>query len=305
MERAVRGAVAVAAALTLANCASSEKFGSRVDPKYGVSASPRVVDFGEAVPRGGGVYRVGKPYTVAGRLYVPEENRSYRAEGLASWYGTDFHGRRTANGEIFDMTSISAAHPTMPLPSYARVTNMRNGKSVIVRVNDRGPYHGNRIIDVSHRAAKLLDFHGHGIARVKVDYVGRAPLEGSDDRHLEATLRTGLPAPAPSSVMVASARPFIPEAPVARGAIRGNVPLPEGRPYSLGSQDTVAGSAATSEMSGSRGRPAETRAQPGYALASSRTVEAESYGQTVQPAASFTSGDRAGAGGLLSGRGLY
>ena len=140
------------------------KFASRVDPKYGVSSSPRVVAFGEPVPKGGGTYRVGKPYTVAGRVYVPEEDPNYRAEGMASWYGDDFHGRLTANGEVFDMASLTAAHPTLPIPSYARVTNLRNGKSLIVRVNDRGPYHGNRLIDVSNKAAELLEFKGNGVA---------------------------------------------------------------------------------------------------------------------------------------------
>ena len=106
----------MAACLVLANCASSGKFASRVDPKYGVSSSPRVVAFGEPVPKGGGTYRVGKPYTVAGRVYVPEEDTSYREEGMASWYGDDFHGRQTANGEVFDMASLTAAHPTLPMP---------------------------------------------------------------------------------------------------------------------------------------------------------------------------------------------
>ncbi|HWW49685.1 MAG TPA: septal ring lytic transglycosylase RlpA family protein [Xanthobacteraceae bacterium] len=209
-SKAGRALVAAATCLVVANC-SSAKFGSRVDPKYGVSSSPRVVKFGEAVPKGGGTYRVGKPYVVAGRTYTPRENPNYRAEGLASWYGDDFHGRLTANGEVFDMTSITAAHPTMPLPSYARVTNLRNGKSIVVRVNDRGPFHENRLIDVSNRAAKLLDFHANGVAPVRVEYVGRASLEGSDDRYLMATLRTGEPAPAPSAVRVASAAPFVPE----------------------------------------------------------------------------------------------
>ena len=203
----------MAACLVLANCASSGKFASRVDPKYGVSSSPRVVAFGEPVPKGGGTYRVGKPYTVAGRVYVPEEDVNYREEGLASWYGDDFHGRLTANGEVFDMASLTAAHPTLPMPCYARVTNLSNGKSLIVRVNDRGPYHGNRLIDVSNKAAELLEFKGNGVARVRVEYVGRAPLEGSDDRQLMATLRTGVPAPSPSLVRVASARPFVPEIP--------------------------------------------------------------------------------------------
>src|SRR4051812_29742540 len=95
MVRTVRAAAAVASCLILANCASSNKFASRVDPKYGVSSSPRVVAFGDPVPKGGGTYRVGKPYTVAGRVYVPEEDSEYRAEGMASWYGDDFHGRLT------------------------------------------------------------------------------------------------------------------------------------------------------------------------------------------------------------------
>src|SRR5438309_10930548 len=226
LGRTMRAAAVAGACALLANCAQNGKF-SRVDPKYGVSSSPRVVAFGEPVPKGGGTYRVGKPYTVAGRVYVPEEDTGYRAEGLASWYGDDFHGRFTANGEVFHMASLTAAHPTLPLPSYARVTNLGNGKSVIVRVNDRGPYHGNRLIDVSNRAAELLEFKGNGVARVRVEYVARAPLEGSDDRQLMATLRTGVPAPSPSMVRVASARPFVPELPSStRGAIRGEVPTP-------------------------------------------------------------------------------
>ena len=124
----LRATAVAVACLKLANCASSSKFANNVDPKYGVSSSPRVVDFGEPVPKGGGVYRIGKPYMVGGRMYVPEENTHYREEGLASWYGDDFHGRLTANGEVFDMTSITAASPILPMPSYARVTNLANGK---------------------------------------------------------------------------------------------------------------------------------------------------------------------------------
>ena len=141
-----RVGAALALALAVANCGKSG-----VDPKYGVSASPRVVDPSAPVPKGGGTYRVGKPYQVAGRTYIPEENTSYEAEGVASWYGDVFHGRLTANGEVFDMNSVSAAHPTLPLPSYVRVTNLRNNRSLIVRVNDRGPFHENRVIDVSVR----------------------------------------------------------------------------------------------------------------------------------------------------------
>jgi rare lipoprotein A len=162
--------------------------------KYG-HASPRVIADGQPVPHGGGQYLVGHAYTIAGHTYYPSENESYTAVGLASWYGDAFQGRRTANGEIYDKESISAAHPTMPLPSYARVTNLSNGHSIVVRVNDRGPYHGGRVMDVSSRVADALDFKGAGTARVKVEYIGKAALEGSDDSRLLATLRVdGAPA---------------------------------------------------------------------------------------------------------------
>jgi len=188
--------------LFLAHCASSG-----VDSRFGVAASQHAVDPGEPVPKGGGVYHVGQPYVVAGRMYVPEDNPHYQAVGLASWYGEDFHGRYTANGEIFDLNGISAAHPTLPLPSYVRVTNLQNGRSLIVRVNDRGPYHGNRIIDVSLRAAHLLGFRNRGTAWVSVEYVGRAPMEGSDDQVLEATLRQNQAAPAPGDKGLAGLPP--------------------------------------------------------------------------------------------------
>ena len=177
----------VAGCLALANCSSG--LSGRVDPRYGVASSARVVEPGEPVPKGGGVYRVGKPYMVAGRDIRRHEDNNYSAVGLASWYGDDFHGRYTANGEIFDMNSITAASPTLPLPSYARVTNLSNHRSIVVRVNDRGPYVGDRVIDVSVQTAKMLGFYGKGVTKVKVEYVGRAPLAGSDDRKLAATLR--------------------------------------------------------------------------------------------------------------------
>jgi rare lipoprotein A len=164
------------------------------EKKYG-HASPKVIADGQPVPKGGGQYLVGHPYRVAGHTYVPSEMSSYTAVGMASWYGAAFHGRRTANGEVYDMASLTAAHPTMPLPSYARVTNLANGYSMIVRVNDRGPYHGGRVMDVSSRTADVLGFKGAGTARIKVEYVGRAPMEGSDDNALLASLRTdGAPA---------------------------------------------------------------------------------------------------------------
>ena len=305
MVSTARSAAAVAACLVLANCASSGKFASRVDPKYGVSSSPRVVAMGDPVPKGGGTYRIGKPYTVAGRVYVPEEDPNYRAEGMASWYGDDFHGRLTANGEVFDMLSLTAAHPTLPIPSYARVTHLGNGKSLIVRVNDRGPYHGNRLIDISNKAAELLDFKGNGVARVRVEYVGRAPLEGSDDRQLVATLRTGVPAPSPSLVRVASARSFVPEMPSSGRAVRGEVPMPEGRPYSLGNTSADHASInATSEMSSSgRVRPGGSRA-----VENPRAVSYENdrrYVPDVRPVNAYAPIDPRGPSEVLAGRGLY
>ncbi|MEM9616505.1 MAG: septal ring lytic transglycosylase RlpA family protein [Pseudomonadota bacterium] len=121
-------------------------------------------------------YKIGKPYKVNGRWYHPEEDNDYEAVGIASWYGRDFHGRRTANGETFDMNRLSAAHTTLPMPSMVEVTNLNNGRKVVVRVNDRGPFASNRIIDLSREAARRLGFEKDGLARVKVRFVGAAPL---------------------------------------------------------------------------------------------------------------------------------
>lgn len=300
--RYARLAAVAAGGLALANCSGS--LSSRIDPRYGVSASARVIEPGQPVPKGGGVYRVGKPYVVAGRVYVPETDPHYTATGLASWYGDDFHGRLTANGEVFDMDSLSAAHPTLPMPCYARVTNLANGKSLIVRVNDRGPYHGNRLIDVSNKAAELLEFKSTGVARVRVEYVGRAPLEGSDDRQLMATLRTGVPAPSPSLVRIASAHSFVPESAGYGRPIRGEIPMPQGRPYSLGNTSADYASVnATSEMSASsRARSA------GRVLENPRAVSYENdprYAPDYQPVSAYAPIDPNGPAEILSGRGLY
>ncbi len=124
----------------------------------------------------GGTHKIGRPYTINGITYVPRHEPDYNRVGLASWYGAQFHGRRTANGEVYDMNRLSAAHPTLPLPSYVRVTNLDNGIVRIVRVNDRGPFVPGRIIDLSSRAARELQFRSRGLARVRVEYVSSAPL---------------------------------------------------------------------------------------------------------------------------------
>jgi rare lipoprotein A len=262
--RAVIASLAGGAVLSLGGCAqppvqrlasanSKEYFPSSI---YG-AASPRVVADGEPVPRGGGMYMVGKPYSIAGRTYYPSE-KHYAAVGLASWYGDAFHGRRTANGEVYDRDSISAAHPTIPLPSYARVTNLRNNHSMIVRVNDRGPFAANRIMDVSRKTAEALDFCQTGTTRVKVEYIGAASLSGSSDQKLLATLRLDGPASLdavggrdrsllaenePSTMATTSTRPIAlaeddtinePESPPASRAGGRQIPLPPVRPLGLG-----------------------------------------------------------------------
>lgn len=222
-KRAASMIVSLCATAFLAACASQPEPKAIVVPKakpkeyfsekdYGVKASPKVTSKRSRLKRGGGRAMVGKPYQVKGKWYYPQEMRDYRKTGMASWYGSAFHGRLTANGEIYDMTALSAAHPTMPLPSYARVTNVKNGSSVIVRVNDRGPYHGGRIMDLSQRAAELLDYTHSGTAKIDVEYIGPAPVDGNDDEYLMASYRPagGGADPSdglPSGVMLASSEP--------------------------------------------------------------------------------------------------
>ncbi|MCS6760695.1 MAG: septal ring lytic transglycosylase RlpA family protein [Candidatus Devosia symbiotica] len=185
-------ALAVLIAPTLAACGMGDlgatvKRATFSSKEYGVSVSPRVTT-NPNPPKGGGRYLVGKPYTVRGRVYVPEQNpNSYVASGEASWYGADFHGRRTANGEIFSANAITGAHPTLPLPSYVRVTNQENGRSIIVRVNDRGPYMPGRIMDLSHRTAEMLGYVNNDHVQIRAEYVGPAPLEGDDTSMLLAS----------------------------------------------------------------------------------------------------------------------
>lgn len=113
-------------------------------------------------------YKIGKPYQIAGVWYYPQEDYKYDESGIASWYGAKFHGRRTANGEVYDMNALTAAHRTLPMPSFVRVTNLENGRSLILRINDRGPFARGRIIDISRRGSQLLNFQRQGTARVRV-----------------------------------------------------------------------------------------------------------------------------------------
>lgn len=164
---------------------------SFAETEYSMGITPMLFQSASAVlQRRGGRAMIGKPYQVKGKWYYPAQEPDYSKVGLASWYGSQFHGKLTANGEIFDMHHLTAAHPTMPLPSYARVTNLKNGSSLVVRINDRGPFAHNRIIDLSRRAAELLGYKNSGLTDVKVEYVGPAPVHGQDDNYLMASYRS-------------------------------------------------------------------------------------------------------------------
>jgi len=149
--------------------ASRDPFAGKGSPYY----------HGNKIPFGGGEYHVGSPYQVAGRWFTPHEQPDFDKTGVASWYGEAFHRRRTANGEWFDMNTLTAASATLPLPSYALVTNLENNRQVVVRINDRGPFVGTRLIDLSKRAADVLGYRNKGKARVRVKLIGPAPTEDS------------------------------------------------------------------------------------------------------------------------------
>lgn len=139
-----------------------------------------------AIKGQGGTYKIGNPYKIMGKWYYPKEDYGYSEVGMASWYGKDFHAKKTANGENYDMNALTAAHRTLPLPSIVKVTNLENGRSLVLRVNDRGPYVKNRIIDISKRGAQLLGYQAQGVAKVRVEVLAeeskalKAALLGQD-----------------------------------------------------------------------------------------------------------------------------
>jgi rare lipoprotein A len=212
--------ILLALGAVLAGCSSSSNKKASLDPFAG-KGSPYYKGSGP-IPWGGGRYHVGKPYQVAGRWFTPKEQPNYDKSGTASWYGEAFNRRKTSNGEWFDMTRMTAAHPTLPLPSYVKVTNLENGREAIVRVNDRGPFVGTRVIDMSKRSAEVLGFKNQGKASVRVQYIGPAPLDDNGShlvamnqelgrgtsmrRMIAAADRSRGKAPAPA-VMVAEAKP--------------------------------------------------------------------------------------------------
>jgi rare lipoprotein A len=191
VQLAYRSSLALGLVLLLAACGSSK--GPQAPP--GIAPGPLV-----------GNYKLGRPYQIKGRWYRPEYDPSYVRTGTASWYGADFHGLPTANGEVFDKEQITAAHPTLPLPSRVRVTNLDNGRTVEVRVNDRGPFIGDRLIDLSQAAARQLGYEGQGLAPVRVEFLGLADARGTPPKPMVAQRRPP-PLPVPAAVIAVAAVP--------------------------------------------------------------------------------------------------
>lgn len=203
----------------LAGCTSSRQ--SLIDPDL-----PAHLQFGRD-SRGKIVtqYKVGTPYEVAGQWYYPAEDYGYREEGIASWYGPGFHGKRTANGEVYDMNALTAAHKTLPMPSVVNVTNLENGRALKVRINDRGPFVEGRIIDLSRRAAQLLDVEKKGTARVRVEII---PDDSLTLKNIALDASGGPPLPAPP-VTAAPREPVVAqtlEPPISIGISAPAVPVP-------------------------------------------------------------------------------
>lgn len=190
------------------------------------ASKPTGVSTTDGATRTQGTFKIGQPYQVNGTWYYPSPDLNYDETGIASWYGPNFHEKSTANGETFDQNALSAAHKTLPLPSIVQVTNLDNGRSIEVRVNDRGPYASNRVIDMSRRGAQLLGFEGQGTAKVRVKVLKTesiqaqsiARLNGSDQPPAE------VPQAAPRQTVVAQALPPIEGAPLA-------APRPSQPPY--------------------------------------------------------------------------
>ncbi len=201
MPKNIRAAILLlAAGLVVASCAETQLV---------LHAAKRIKQEQKPPAVSKGRYKVGDPYKIAGVYYYPAINYAYSESGVASWYGPKFHGQPTANGESFDMNELSAAHRTLPLPSMVRVVNLDNGRSLALRVNDRGPFARGRIIDVSRRAAQLLGFRYRGTARVRVE------IMADESRRLAALSQGGViadgkgiaPAPEPRKIVTASLAP--------------------------------------------------------------------------------------------------
>jgi rare lipoprotein A len=199
MARSIRFFAFVLIGVALASCGGGSKTKS-VDTDGPSYSGIRAADVADAVPREEPLAKYGNhsPYEVFGKKYtVISSSRGYHEKGVASWYGSKFHGRRTSSGEIYDMHLATAAHKTLPLPTYAEVTNLDNGRRVIVKINDRGPFKGKRLIDMSYGAALRLGMIGTGTANVEVRAL--SPSDGSSGSRMVAAGSTGAKAQVPAT----------------------------------------------------------------------------------------------------------
>jgi len=224
--------ILIGLALAIAGCSSTgtRKAGGYYQDDGPGSHPPSDLDnIPDAIPRleplASGANR---PYTVFGKRYVPivDDTQSYKQRGLASWYGRKFHGNRTSIGEVYDMYAMTAAHPTMPLPSYARVTSSINGRTVVVRVNDRGPFHSDRIMDLSYAAAHKLGIIGPGSGEVTVERILPAEIRTAQARGNTATASAAALAPVDATPLPASTLTMTDLSPAPAPALAGASPVP-------------------------------------------------------------------------------
>ncbi len=281
--RVAAGVVALGLGLGLGGCAS-RRDGGPASPPANLATTPDAVPRVEPIRPGG----PNKPYQVMGRSYQPfTEDLPFSERGIASWYGSAFHGKPTANGEIFDMYGMTAAHPTIPLPSYARVRNPANGREVVVRINDRGPFHPGRIIDLSYAAAVKLDVRGVStveLRRLTADEIRR----GNWDNPARAE-----PAPAPQPPVTVAAAPPTASTPVAPP------PAVPSADSSGGEDDAVPSRAAPAEP-----QPGPARERSGFWV----QLGAFSQGEAAQGFLQRVAADQAwvaSALGVFNERGLY
>ncbi|MEQ8965235.1 MAG: septal ring lytic transglycosylase RlpA family protein [Azospirillaceae bacterium] len=235
-------------------------------------------------------YKVGSPYTINGRRYEPRESFDYVETGVASWYGPGFAGKQTANGEIFDPNALTAAHPTLQLPSIARVTNLENGRSVEVRINDRGPFASDRLIDLSRRAAELLGFKGQGTAVVRV----QVDTDRSLALRAELTGEPRAPAAAPRQPVVVAAASAPPSSPSSSSPSSPSAVMPVEAPRAL-----VPASNAILEPPRAQGQtsaPAPARLAPPPERTEGRLILASAT--TPEPAPAPSAGATTGADAL-------
>ncbi|HUJ03088.1 MAG TPA: septal ring lytic transglycosylase RlpA family protein [Rhizomicrobium sp.] len=238
MRRALRNVLTVAAAPALV---------------VACTTAPPPVTPSVQVPPTAGVYKVGEPYEVDDTWYYPREQPDYDETGVASWYGPNFDGKRTADGEIFSAGALTAAHRTLPMPVNVRVTNLQNGRSLVVRVNDRGPFARGRIIDVSEQAAKLLGFYSTGTAPVRVTFVARADLPNGQPQPDETPpeIANALPARPAGVVQTASLDP-VPGAAIDAAPDPAAAPAPRApvQTASIASDDQVTGRVTIEQVIG-------------------------------------------------------